>query len=1019
MGGFRSEYFWVDIHSSVHKQWRRVKIDQVDEKLLKPSKNFRCFKSVQRYSKPHAEKDEHVWMPLFFDLDNEHDPAQTIEDVKKLYGFMTEILQIQPQYIRVYFSGKKGFHVIVEPEVFDIRPHHEIHLKVKKAALHIAEHLCLKSFDTKVYSVRRVLRVPNSIHEDTKLFKIEVGLTDLGKGIEFIRDKAKRPYTPTMPEEPAEDISVVSEAKEFWQGIMMEVDEAEELSNLKPDHMIHDFGDLPVCIKHMLSLPSLPTANSGNRTILSIASYMKDIGWSEKKTLETIVPWAVRLTNIGNAGNPKTIEAGVRATVGFVFRKVADDPNDRYHFACKYILALSTPEHKIPCQNVQCPAIKGKMQETKEVINLALDGFSKSIYLGEKVRIPTLISGKAGTPYVVPKRIRFTCPPDEAGEFCKNCPIAQFNGEASFEFDVRDPEILEIVNTTNKFQWEAIRRKFRFPPSCSRCKTRVEEYMNIEEVRMSPAAIDIFDFQRSEFVSRKGFYIGYPIQSNKRFKLTGFPVKDPKTQTSSFLFQECEKLETEVETFVLTPQIRDELEVFKAKDGFVEDKFREIHEDLSVNVYRIWNRRDLAWAADLVSHSVRGFRFRTEPFVKGWVEILIVGDSGQGKTSLIRRLVQGHYKIGEYVSGGASKRTGLLYSYQENGKSWMLIWGALPLNDLGLIVIDEFGDLPEEEFAVMTDVRSSGIVKAVGVVTAETFARVRLIALSNAKKGRHLAEYDLPVASIKELVPAAEDIRRFDLALCVASGEVPVETINRTDFDHVPHVYTSAACRNLIRWAWSRSESQVEFTDHASKFVLCEATRMAKDFYAGDIPLVEPADQRFKIARLAAAAAARVFSTDATGERLIVNDEHVGFAVGLLYEIYNNTNFKYGEWSKMQRKTESSGIEDLKDCLRRITELPEWRKVFGLMTLPGQIEGREVEGMMGGDRTKSSQVLSVLRIIGLVEKKWGKYVKTAKCNQLVAWAYSSNQVKKDEIEAEMMGPRNIFSQPPEVGAGHE
>jgi hypothetical protein len=1011
MQGFRSEYVYVDVHSSAQKQWRRVKIDQVDEKLLKPSKNFKCFKSVQRYNKAHAEPGEHVWMPLFFDLDNEKDPGITIDDVKKLYGYMTEVLQIHHHFVRMYFSGKKGFHVVIEPECFDIRPHHEIHLKIRKAALNISEHLDLKTFDSKVYSVRRVLRIHNSIHEGTKLFKIEVSLGDLAKGIDFIKEKAKRPQEDVTPEEPSEEVSISQEAKEFWDGIRLEVEEAEELSNLKPDHMIHDFGELPVCIKHMLSLPALPTSHSGNRTILSLAAYMKDIGWTEQKTVETLVPWLVKLPNIGNAGNPKAIEAGARATIAFVYRKSTDDKGDRYHFACKYILALSTPDHKIPCQNVQCPAVKGKMQETKETIDLSLDGFSKSIYLGEKVRVPTLISGKAGTPYVVPKRVRFTCPPDEDGEFCKNCPIAQFNGEASFEFDVKDPEILEIVNTSNKFQWEAIRRKFRFPPACSRCKTRVEEYMNIEEVRMSPAAVDVSDFQKSEFVNRKGFFIGYPLQSNKRFMVTGFPVKDPKTQTSAFLFQEHEKLETEIETFTMTPEIKAELEVFCAKEGDVEGKFEDIHNDLSTNVYRIWNRRDLAWAADLVVHSVRGFKFRSEPFVKGWIELLVVGDSGQGKTACVRRLVQGHYKVGEYVSGGASKRTGLLYSYQENGKTWMLIWGAMPLNDLGLLVVDEFGDMAEEEFALMTDVRSSGIVKAVGVVTAETFARVRLIALSNAKKGKHLAEYDLPVVAIKELVPAAEDIRRFDFALCVASGEVPVETINRADFEHVHHVYTSSLCRNLIRWAWSRKETEVEFTDGASKFILHEATRMAKDFYAGDIPLVEPADQRFKLARLAAAAAARVFSTDEKGDKIVVKEEHVGFIMGLLYEIYNNHNFKYGEWSRTQRKTESSGVEDLRGCLDRIMDLPQWKRIFGLLTLPGQIDGREVEGVMSGDRSKSSQVLALLRIVGLVEKKWGKYAKTSKCNQLVSWAFLNGHVKKEDIEREMMGPGGALSNP--------
>jgi hypothetical protein len=1018
--GFRADFSFVDIHSSALKQWRRVKLDQVDKELIIPSKGYRCFKSVQRYEKPHAEPGEKVWMPIFFDLDSKEDPGRAIEDVKRIHNFATEILGINHHYIRTFFSGKKGFHVIIEPECFDIRPDPEIHLKVRKAAMYLKDLLKLDTFDTVVYSRRRVLRMPNSIHEDTKLYKIELSLGEVCKGIDWIKAEAKMPRKSGRAEEPDEEIPVCEDAKIFWDKITAEVGEAKELSNLRPDHKIKDFGDLPVCMKYLLTLSRLPAANTGNRTILSMASYLKDAGKSEQEALDLLIPWALKLENIGWANKPGDLEPAIASTVKYVYHRGDDDKEGTYHFACKYILALSTPEHKIPCQGLQCPAIKGKLQETKEVIPLELSDFSKSIYLGEKVRVPTLVSGKAGTPYVVPKRVRFTCTPDvNTGEFCKGCPVAQFNGEASFEFDVRDQEILEIVNCSNKDQWTAIYRKFRFPSSCRQAKPRVEEYMNIEEIRMSPAAVDIQNFERSEFVNRRGFFLGYPLKSNKRYTVTGFPVKDPKNQSSAFIFVDHEKLETEVETFQMTPEIRRELVVFQAEKDGLEERWDAIHADLSANVYRIWNRRDMAWAIDLIAHSVRGFRFRSEPFVKGWAELLIVGDSGQGKSALARRLLQDHYRIGEYVPGGSARRTGMLYSFQESGKTWMLIWGALPLNDLGLVVIDEFGDLPEDQFAIMTDVRSSGIVKAVGVVTAETYARVRLIALSNPKKkehggGKHLAEYEYPCVALKELVPAPEDIRRFDLAMTVSSGEVNVETINRADFEAVPHVYTARLCRMLVQWAWSRKESDIEFTDAASRLVLSEATRMAKDFYAGDIPLVEPADQRFKVARLAVACAARVFSTDETGEKVLVTEEHVHFASMLLYHIYTHPNFRYGEWSKGQRKTDVSDSADLAGAFEKLKEMHSWRKVLGLLLLPGQIDAREVENLLEGRRAESMQVISVLRILGLVEKKWGKFSKTPKGNQLALWAVDSGKVVREEIEREMMGfTQSAFDYPHE------
>lgn len=1006
--GYRQDYVYVDGTSSAQMQWKRVRIDQIPERIMAPASNFKCFASVQRYQRPHGEPKEKFWMPLFFDFDHKEDAAQCIPDVKRVVNFFHDILQIPSQYTRIYFSGSKGFHVIVEPEVFDIRPSEDLHLRMKKATMYLAEMLELKTYDPVVYSVRRVLRLPNSIHEKTKLFKIELSLAEVALGIDWIKAEAKHPKKAIWDEEPL-DVPMIEDAKIFWDKVNADYDDVKELVHLKPSHKISDFGDLPVCMKHLLESDLLPRANTGNRTLLSMATYLKDAGKSEQEALVILIPWFCRLKNVGGAGDVKMLTAAAASTIRYVYHRGVDDHQKAdagYTFSCKYILGLSTGERKIPCQGIQCPAIKGKVQETKDIIDLELREFSRSGYLGEKVRIPALLSGKAGTPYVVPKHVKVTCTPgsDKDQAFCDRCPVAKFNGEASFTLDARDHQVLELVACSNKDQMAAIKRKFRAPLECFQQHVKVEEYMNVEEVRLSPAAADIKNFDSNEYVVRKGFFIGYPIAANQRYKLTGYPVKDPKTQASSFLFEEKEKLATDIENFKVTPQIIEELKVFQPGDNqSVEEKWTEIHKDLAANVYRLIGREQMAFAIDLVAHSTRGFAFRNEPFVKGWAEIVVVGDSGCGKSKLVEKLVHGHYGVGEMLDGASSKRTGLLYSYQENGgKGWMLIWGAFPLNDGGLITVDEFGDLPDEQFALMTEARSSGRVKATGVVNAETFARVRFIALTNPKKGKHLAEYGFPCTALKELVPAAADIRRFDLACAVASNEVPYDKINSPEFDKVPHVFTKYACSTLIRWIWSRDPSQVVFEDAASVSVLKYANVMAKEYYAGEIPLVEPADQRFKIARLAAAAAGRTFSTDETGERIIVKEEHVDWVYAILSTLYMNPNFRYYDWSRDRRKSDLGEAADMEELYKKFQGLQDWRRILGFLSLEGQIESKELDSLLN-DRMKAQNCINVLRILGLVEKKWGKYQKTARGFQFPKWALESGKVNQKELDDAMIG----------------
>ena len=235
------------------------------------------------------------------------------------------------------------------------------------------------------------------------------------------------------------------------------------------------------------------------------------------------------------------------------------------------------------------------------------------------------------------------------------------------------------------------------------------------------------------------------------------------------------------------------------------------------------------------------------------------------------------------------------------------------------------------------------------------------------------------------------------MACAVASGEVSVEVINSEVEDNEPHIYTKHLCSQLIRWAWSRTEHQVRFKDDASKLILSEATRMAKDFYSGEIPLVEPADHRFKIARISAAVAARLFSTE-DGENLIVTTDHVHFAVSLMYLVYCNPNFRYREWSKGQMKSESAGTEELELAFAEIRKFTSYRQIIAVLRLPGQIEARELEGPLGG-RAPATAVFSILRHLGILERKWGKYFRTAKGNAFLKWIAKNNKVTKEEMNS--------------------
>lgn len=560
--------------------------------------------------------------------------------------------------------------------------------------------------------------------------------------------------------------------------------------------------------------------------------------------------------------------------------------------------------------------------EAKDV-HLALS--SSADYFGKRVRIPVMVSGKDSTPFICPKKIVANCG-DSAGEDkrCASCSLAICAGETTKVLSSIDQDVMKLIKCTDKQQQFMLMDLMGINPKCNKCSIKIEEYMNLEELRLIPKAEANFGFSKEhEYVVRSGYYIGNNLKTNRRYTMVGYMYPDPLSQYATYVFDQAIPEKDLISDFELNEEAREHLELFKCKPGqSVRDKFNEIHCDLERNVTYIWERRQVAFAVDLIYHTALNFYFQEQFVKRGWGELLIIGDSGQAKTTIVERLMH-HYRLGELHSGESSRRTGLVYSMQQTNKRWFLVWGAFPLNDGGLLTIDELSGISEDDLAVMSDVRSSGIAKATGVITAETTCRTRAIYISNPRNGRQLNSETYGVNAVLKLMGKAEDVRRLDIAMSVASGDVDPALVNKSlqDMPEVPHVYTSDACNTRVLWAWSRKPEDIVFTKDATESILKYATEMGQK-YSSKVPVVEAADQRIKIARLSVAAAACVFSSDETGEKVIVLPEHVDFVVDFMNELYCSKSFGYDKMSEQEMITTDTSSDNICKLRRQFLALP-------------------------------------------------------------------------------------------------
>lgn len=649
------------------------------------------------------------------------------------------------------------------------------------------------------------------------------------------------------------------------------------------------------------------------------------------------------------------------------------------------------------------PLATESLVDDSDVSDVHLSDSAGAEYYSKRIRVPVMVSGKDTTPFLCPKSVRVFCGDAADGENkkCQSCSLALHAGEILKTFTSQDQSIMKLIKCKDDHQTREIKTSLGVNLRCDKCVVDIQEHMNLEELRLIPKAEANFGFSKEhDYVVRTGYYVGSNLKTNKRYNMIGYMYPEPNTQYATYLFDQALPEKDLISDFELDEEALEHLKLFKQKPGqTVRDKFNEIHSDLERNVTYIWERRPVAFAVDLIYHTVLNFYFQEQYVKRGWGELLIIGDSGQAKTTVVERMMN-HYRLGELHSGESSKRTGLVYSMQQTNKRWFLVWGAFPLNDGGLVTIDELSGLSEDDLGLMSDVRSSGVAKATGVITAETTSRTRAIFISNPRNGRPLNSETYGVSAVLKLMGKAEDVRRLDIAMSVASGDVDPALVNKSlkDIPEVPHVYTSDACNTRVLWAWSRTPDDVIFTPEATQLILEKATEMGSE-YSSKVPVVEAADQRIKIARLSVAAAACVFSSDATGEKVIVLPEHVEFVVEFMNELYSSKSFGYDKMSEQDSLISDTSDDNISRLRTTFLTLPimDFNEMAKILYQLPYFSRATLEDYTGLSKDDLRMLLKFLTTNSLVDKVRGDYRRLPLGTELLE-NLVNNPIDKAEID---------------------
>jgi len=581
--------------------------------------------------------------------------------------------------------------------------------------------------------------------------------------------------------------------------------------------------------------------------------------------------------------------------------------------------------------------------------------------MGWRLELSSVVSAQDSTPYLVPADIDVGCTRDQTN--CHSCPVSTMDsdpaGYAKLKVPAASDAILEMVGAPKKAMRSAVMSGLGIP-SCKVCDIRINSQHIVWDVRLSPQ-LEISGDQAGN-IAQPALIVDADVELNTPYVMRGRTYPHPKHQQATLVLDNSEITEDNLSTFKLD----EPLHIFQPKEWTVEalgEKLNDIYNDLENNITQIYGRRDLHLAIDLAYHSP--LFLDLERKVNGWLQVLVVGDSAQGKSETCIQL-QKHYGLGEKVECKNATVAGLLGGLQQLGTRWFVSWGVIPTHDRRLVILEELKGASTEVIGRLTDMRSTGMAEIPKIERRKAHARTRLIALSNPRGNRGVSTYSFGLAAIQELVGALEDIRRFDLALVLQAGEVDVAEMQQKE---VPHKYESEMCRKLILWAWT---TKCVFEDEAQEIIKQRAADLCEKF-SESMPLIDRGTARHKLSRMAAALAARTFSGE-IGE-IVVRSCHATFICDFVERIYSAKNFGYLDFSKAQQR--AVGLRDRETVRRYIANTKHPAHFVSEMLYRDDISSQDIQDWCEIEREDAQSVISFLVRHHAIRRKKQSYHKTA------------------------------------------
>ena len=214
---------------------------------------------------------------LVFDFDGEPLDDLVAKSVVDFIRYLETMYELPVDYVRIAFSGNKGFHVSIPFAAVcgHPRPSNHFH-KIYKGIISDIAGDDWKYLDTSIYEIRRIFRMTNTKHIKSGLYKIPLTFNELQSlSIDEIKELAKKPRK-DFEQFPVSEISEVEALKDLyikWSNF--------KFDEQKPKNGKRDYTNL---------LQGVPEGGRSDAAIKLVGHYI-NLGMTETETLELVGMW--------------------------------------------------------------------------------------------------------------------------------------------------------------------------------------------------------------------------------------------------------------------------------------------------------------------------------------------------------------------------------------------------------------------------------------------------------------------------------------------------------------------------------------------------------------------------------------------------------------------------------------------------------------------------------------------------------------------------------------------------------